>query len=391
MPLLDFFSNPNVALAAGLLSPTPNKSFGQGLLQGINAGQGATAANSVNQLRQLEAQMAEAAEARREAASGIVGDVASGTTPLRQGLMEAAAQSNNPAQTLVSAIQSSAFDAPEGSGFKGTGIGQFYNTFIDLQGKIDAGETLTPKEQLQFDSAKRELTSPKVVGTPETGFTAIPAQPLPGVSAEEDGSSFVDENRLLSRTERASQIDSEGNHPPIGSTLRDVTSEGSQYKSVTAAEAERIFAGKSATGIIETLEELSGINTDEPVFRDFDGLIERSFSSAKNYKEYLDGQNVDLVTYVDASNGVLALIVRAFGEKGTLATKDIDRLKSFVPRLFPVPDSPATAKKKFNSMKKLVNEINNRLESQTGTIDRSGETSESFSDDEILLLERYSQ
>lgn len=57
MPLLDFFSNPNVALAAGLLSPTPNKSFGQGLLQGIDAGQGARAVNTAEMLRQQQAQV----------------------------------------------------------------------------------------------------------------------------------------------------------------------------------------------------------------------------------------------------------------------------------------------------------------------------------------------
>ena len=58
MPLLDFFSNPNVAAAAGLLSPTRNKNFGQGLLQGINAGQGSRQNNTQDQLAQLRAQIA---------------------------------------------------------------------------------------------------------------------------------------------------------------------------------------------------------------------------------------------------------------------------------------------------------------------------------------------
>ena len=57
MPLLDFFQNPNVSLAAGLLSPTKDENFGQGLLQGIRAGQGTTAANSIDQLRRLQAQI----------------------------------------------------------------------------------------------------------------------------------------------------------------------------------------------------------------------------------------------------------------------------------------------------------------------------------------------
>jgi len=57
--LLDnFLSDPNLALGAGLLSPTPSGTFGAGLSQGLNQRNIATAANSTEALRQLEAQLA---------------------------------------------------------------------------------------------------------------------------------------------------------------------------------------------------------------------------------------------------------------------------------------------------------------------------------------------
>jgi hypothetical protein len=56
MPLLDLANDPNIALAAGLLSPTRGGSFGGGLLQGIGASNRSRSANSIDQLRQLQAQ-----------------------------------------------------------------------------------------------------------------------------------------------------------------------------------------------------------------------------------------------------------------------------------------------------------------------------------------------
>ena len=73
MPLLDVFNNPNLAVAAGLLSPTPNQNFGQGLLQGIGAGQGVRQNNSQDQLAQLRAQIQQQGSLSTEAGAVVAG------------------------------------------------------------------------------------------------------------------------------------------------------------------------------------------------------------------------------------------------------------------------------------------------------------------------------
>jgi len=58
--LLDnFLNDPNLALGAGLLSPTKDEGFGSALSQGLLARGASRAANSVDNLRQLEAQFAQ--------------------------------------------------------------------------------------------------------------------------------------------------------------------------------------------------------------------------------------------------------------------------------------------------------------------------------------------
>ena len=391
MPLLDFFSNPNVAVAAGLLSPTRDKNFGQGLLQGITAGQGSRQNNTQDQLGQIANQMRESSEQRRQAQQGIVSGMQGGNQ-FQQGLIDAAAQSNNPAQTLISAVQSSAFDAPQGSGFKGTGVGQFYNTYIDLLGKKQAGETLSPKENLQFEAASRELLSPKIVGTPETGYTAVPAQPLPGLPQAAQGAqggqagpgggqggegAFTDPTRLLSKSEREGlRNPTTGELPPIGTTLGEATEEGSPFVSMNGKDSERLFAGKSALGIVDSLEEMSG-----GLFKPFDGITQRAIVSGTNFKDYMGGQNTSLSTYVDARKGTLSMIVRALGEKGVLTQQDIQRIQSFIPSVFPIPDTPDAANNKFNQLRGIIEEINGRFEtSNTGAINRKDPTRQDLLD-----------
>ena len=388
MALLDFFNSPNAALAAGLLSPNQGGSFGNSLLSGIQASQAARQNNTQDQLGQVGLQMREASEQRRQAQQGIVSGLQGGGQ-LQQGLIDAAAQSDNPAQTLISAIQSSAFDAPEGSGFKGTGVGQFYNTYIDLLGKKQAGETLSPKENLQFESASRELLSPKIVGTPETGYTAVPAQPLPGLpqAAQGGGQSegaFTDPTRLLSKSEREGLRDpNNGELPPVGITLGEATAEDSPFVSMDSKDSERLFAGKSALGIIDSLEGMSS-----GLFKPFNGITERAIVSGTNFKDYMGGQSTALSTYVDARKGTLSMIVRALGEKGVLTQQDIQRIQSFIPSVFPIPDTPEAANNKFNQLRGIIKEINGRFEqegrSPTGTINRNDPTREQ-------LLEFYSQ
>ena len=64
--------------------------------------------------------------------------------------------------------------------FAGTGIdAQANNVYIALTLKQNAGQALTPKEQIDYEMAIRQLTQPRLAGTPETGFFMVNAPPLP--------------------------------------------------------------------------------------------------------------------------------------------------------------------------------------------------------------------
>lgn len=86
MPLLDFFANPNVALAAGLLSPTPNQNFGQGLLQGINAGQ---TSNALNNRSNIATQALADESGFRESLQGLPQGALLGLQPQNAGQLNA--------------------------------------------------------------------------------------------------------------------------------------------------------------------------------------------------------------------------------------------------------------------------------------------------------------
>ena len=67
---------------------------------------------------------------------------------------------------------------------------------------------------------------------------------------------------------------------------------------------------------------------------------------------------------------------------------DRARIQSFIPSVFPIPDTPEAANNKFNQLRGIIKEINGRFEqegrSPTGTINRNDPTREQ-------LLEFYSQ
>jgi hypothetical protein len=282
--------------------------------------------------------------------------------------------------------------------FGGTGVGQFYNKYIDILPKIVDGSA-TPQEQLIFQSAKRELSQPKIVGSAETGFTAIPRGPLPGGGAVNPGlqpggavtqsmsgaSTIVDPNRMLSKTEREGLRDDEGNLPPFGMTVGQVMDPNSQYKTMSSRDSERIFQGKSALGLVDSLEELSGLGTEESLFKGFDNMIDRAKVSATNFSDYLGGQNTRLSTYVDSRNAVKSLLVRALGEKGALSNQDIMRIDRGLAQLFPLPDSEDAAREKFQFLRNTIKEIQGR-QGETSVSPRtgSGVPKEGASVDELI-------
>jgi len=77
--------------------------------------------------------------------------------------------------------KTAALAAGGNGGFAGTSMeAQANNTYMRLTLKQQRGETLSPEEYMALQLATRELSQPKVVGTPESGFNLISAPPLPG-------------------------------------------------------------------------------------------------------------------------------------------------------------------------------------------------------------------
>ena len=72
--LLDnFLSDPNLALGAGLLSPTKDEGFGSALSQGLAARQQAISSQDNSQLRQLQSQIREKGLADANAFTSLLG------------------------------------------------------------------------------------------------------------------------------------------------------------------------------------------------------------------------------------------------------------------------------------------------------------------------------
>ena len=70
--------------------------------------------------------------------------------------------------------------------------------------------------------------------------------------------------------------------------------------------------------------------------------------------------------YESLKNGVLANVVRTFGERGTLTDQDIARAKALFPKLYPIPDTREVALGKLKQVDELLNEIWNRSVGESG-------------------------
>jgi hypothetical protein len=82
-------------------------------------------------------------------------------------------------------------------------------------------------------------------------------------------------------------------------------------------------------------------------------------------KGQLSGQtNQDAVQFNSLAEGTLAPIIRALGEKGTLAEGDVKRARQLIPTLGAgltgLPDTPETARNKLKQLRDLMLDIETR-------------------------------
>lgn len=157
---------------------------------------------------------------------------------------------------------------------------------------------------------------------------------------------------VLSANELSKYVDSEGHHPPAGSTMKNIVEGDYRVLSTAAQSTQESF--KATKAILNRLEDMAG------TLFTVDGLWSRLIESGKTDLAYLTQSNPDVVLFQSLKNGILANIVRAFGERGTLTDEDIDRARKLLPNLLPIIDTEVVAKGKLQQLKDLIVEIGSR-------------------------------
>jgi len=139
-----------------------------------------------------------------------------------------------------------------------------------------------------------------------------------------------------------------GENPPAGATLRHVMSGG--YKYVSTAQSNKAAEASGAYATIDRLDELVGQIWPQ----EGDGLNWRLKAKADFTKGRLEQSNRPLVEFEAFAKGTLAPLIRAVGEKGNLATEDIERALLLIPNTgqgMGLPDTPEVARGKMKQLR----------------------------------------
>ena len=147
-----------------------------------------------------------------------------------------------------------------------------------------------------------------------------------------------------------------GERPPPGMTLYDVIRGGYQVQSTN--EQNRGVDSKGAFAMVDRLDELVGKVWGKG--QGDEGAAWRIATGAEWAKQRVDQSNLSLSAYDSFIQGSVAPLIRSLGEKGTLATEDVQRALAFLPntgREAPyLPDTPQLAKEKLSQLRNLLKE-----------------------------------
>jgi hypothetical protein len=336
--LLDFFTSPTTALAAGLLTPSPQGTFGGGLQQGIAAALQAERSAMRQQLLKAELmkwqQQQQAAQARQTALGAITqqNQLQGPRRPQFQGqpLQQASLLERDPAAAARQMISAGDFEG---------GL-QLMRAFGGDQGQIGS---VSPSSFTPDSVAKFQTTGNYADLVP------VPKSPLVSVNTAQP----------MSVSDLMKFRDPQGNPPPVGATVEDLKSGG--FKMASTAEQTQYTGTKGALSFLDELEALA-FDPQDPVFTEFSGVTGRTQAGIQNARD-LAAQNPNrknLVLYNDLAQGGLSIIVRALGEKGTLAEGDVKRIRNVLPKAAPLPDSPQIAREKMKTLRGIINEIAGR-------------------------------
>lgn len=151
-------------------------------------------------------------------------------------------------------------------------------------------------------------------------------------------------------------VDEEGNQPPVGISLPEIVASG-KYRVATAQQQAEARKKESGMDVVLSLEDqLFGENGIYKDYPSYDSQLQNQMAwTVDMNKKYYDQSDPRVRATADYTVGTLAPIVKSLGEAGNLATEDIQRAEKLVPKLTGVnPDSPQTARRKLNQLKKLL-------------------------------------
>ena len=140
-----------------------------------------------------------------------------------------------------------------------------------------------------------------------------------------------------------------GETPEIGETLGELQTRGFKVRSRADQKVDKQAQAAQAT--LKTLEELAN-----PVFTGEEGIQNRLFDNAVNTWNRIGQTDKDLALFEAFSQGTVASLVRAVGEKGAQSNQDIQRGLNLIPTagdgITKLPDTREVALGKLKQLSK---------------------------------------
>jgi len=139
-----------------------------------------------------------------------------------------------------------------------------------------------------------------------------------------------------------------GEEPEIGVSLGELKEQGFKVRSQANQRIDKQAAAAQAT--LDTLDKLVA-----PVFTGQEGITNRLFDDAVNTWNRIGQTDKDLALFESFSQGTVASLVRAVGEKGAQSNKDIERGLALIPSagdgFTQLPDTREVAQGKLKQLR----------------------------------------
>ena len=183
-------------------------------------------------------------------------------------------------------------------------------------------------------------------------------------------------------TELTKLVGPKGETPDLGMTLSELQEKGFKPRGKLNEKQEAQL--KSVTATLDKLENLT-----EQTFTGEPGVINRLWNDAINAWGRLSQNDKELVLFESFSQGTVAQLVRAAGEKGALSNKDIERGLNLIPQsgdgFTILPDTREVALGKIKQLRSWFDDISGKVTTDQPTTEAATAKSISELTDEELL------